>query len=585
MRKEFKICIFASLNTKMQKYILTFLLIFCQNLYFSQSIKGFSIPDSLDKKNFEQLEKNFEKNLYINKTKAEIYANTLLSKSKKNRNDEKIANGYLMLHRLANNKSALLYLDSMMVVSKKIQNSDYLADCFMYKGNYFYAKGEYSKALENNLIAINYAKKNSKTYYILNFNIGLLKLELKEYQQSIQLFLNYKQYLERNNAERSIDYVSCIYALAYTYSQANDVNSSDKYVQLGLKKSYEINDGECQANLFLVSGLNAYKRKKYGSALKILKKASKLIKDNSYNPQNLAISEYYLGKILYENNDASFLETFQTVDSIIRKTKNITSELRDTYPILIDYYKKTGNKEKQLFFIEHLLSVDSILNKNNNFLITEINKKYDTPLLLKEKEILISDLSSKNYTLFCILGIGGIIIIYLFYLYDKYKKKVKANQSKANLLTKSLGHPNIETTDLSFKENLNLQKEKSKTTLSDDKLNQLSLQLEGFEIEKRFLDKKVNLDILSKEFNTNRAYLSKSVNELKGKNFSQYLNELRIGYIVNELKTHENLHKLTIAAIADKAGYNNAESFTNAFKKMTDTLPSYFIKALQENSN
>ncbi|WP_288447783.1 helix-turn-helix transcriptional regulator [uncultured Chryseobacterium sp.] len=320
--------------------------------------------------------------------------------------------------------------------------------------------------------------------------------------------------------------------------------------------------------------------------MKILSKASKLIKDNSYNPQNLAISEYYIGKILYNNNDDSFLNTLQTVDSIITETKNVTAELRDTYPILIDYYKKTGNKEKQLFYIEHLLFVDSILNKNNNFLITEINKKYDTPLLLKEKEILISDLNSKNYTLFGILGIGGIIIIYLLYLYDKYKKKVKIYQSKANLLTKSPDYPStIETNDLSFKENFDLQKEKSKTTLSDDKLNQLSLQLEGFEIEKRFLDKKVNLDILSKEFNTNRVYLSKSVNELKGQNFSQYLNELRIRYILNELKTDKNLQKLTIAAIADKVGYNNAESFTNAFKKMTDTLPSYFIKALQENSN
>jgi hypothetical protein len=61
------------------------------------------------------------------------------------------------------------------------------------------------------------------------------------------------------------------------------------------------------------------------------------------------------------------------------------------------------------------LSVDSILNKNNNFLTTEINKRYDTPILLKEKEILISDLSSKNYKLFWILGMGGVIIICLLY--------------------------------------------------------------------------------------------------------------------------------------------------------------------------
>lgn len=571
----------------MQKKTFIYLLILCQNFLFSQSIKGFQVPDSLNNKSFEKLEKSFEKSVYDNKSKAEIYANTVLSKGKKNKNDEETANGYLMLHRLKSDQSKLLYLDSMMTVSKKMKNSDYLARGNMYKGNYYYAKGEYSKALFSNLTAINYAKKDSKIYYILNFNIGLLKLELKEYQQSIQLFSNYKQYLEKNNAEKTLDYVSCIYALAYTYSQANDIDSSDKYVELGLKKSYEMNDGESQANLFLVSGINAYKRKKYGSALNILRKASSLIKDNSYNSQNLAISEFYIGKILYDNNDNSFLNTFQVVDSIITKTKNVTSELRDAYPILINHYKKTGNKEKQLLYIEHLLSVDSILNKNNNFLTAEINKKYDTPLLLKEKEILILELNSKNYTLFWILGIGTIITIYLFYLYRKYRKKVKIYQNNAALLTKSLDYKSAEEpiVDLAFKENVEFQKEKSKTILSDDKLKQLSLQLEKFEIEKQFLDKKVNLEVLSKEFNTNRAYLSKSVNELKGQNFSQYLNELRIRYIVHELKTDKNLQKFTIASIADKAGFNNAESFTNAFKKTTDTLPSYFIKALHEEVN
>ncbi|WP_326982148.1 AraC family transcriptional regulator [Chryseobacterium sp. MYb264] len=570
----------------MKNTILVCLLVFYQNLFLSQSIKGFHIPDSLVHKNFEDLQKDFHKNLYINKSNAEIYANTILLKGKKDKSHEKIADGYLMLHRLNHDKSALSYLDSMMVVSKKMQNSDYLADGNMYKGNYYYAKGEYSKALASNLVAINYAKKNSKTYYILNFNVGLLKLELKEYKESIQLFLNYKQYLERNNAERSLDYVSCIYALAYAYSQAGNLDFSDQYVNVGLEKSYEMKDGECQANLILVSGINRYKRKKYESALETLRKSSKLIKDNFFNPQNLAISEYYIGKILYYGNDNNFVRKLEIVDSIITKTKSVTSELRDAYPLLIDYYKKTGNKEKQLFYIEHLLSVDSILSKNNIFLTTEINKKYDTPLLLKEKEILISDLHTKNYTLFWIIGIGGGIIILLLYLYDKNRRKIKIYQSKADLLMQSsVDSDHSEITDLPFNENLDFQKEKSKATLSDDKLKQLSQKWQEFEIEKRFLDKKINLDILSKEFNINRAYLSRSVNELKGKNFPQYLNELRINYIILELKNNKRLQKLTIATVAEEAGYNNVESFTNAFKKITDTLPSYYIKALKENNN
>ncbi|WP_164463005.1 helix-turn-helix domain-containing protein [Chryseobacterium shandongense] len=253
---------------------------------------------------------------------------------------------------------------------------------------------------------------------------------------------------------------------------------------------------------------------------------------------------------------------------------------------MIDHYKKAGNKEKQLYYIEHLLSVDSILNKNNSFLSTEINKKYDTPLLLKEKENLIEDLNSKNYTLFWLLGIGGVLVVGLLLLQVKNRRKIKLYKSKADLLIQSsVPAKNIENTDTTLIEPIDAKKEKSKIALSDDKLKQLSILLEKFENEKRFLDNKMNLEILSKELNTNRAYLSKSVNNLKGLNFPQYLNELRIKYIIEELKKNKNLQKLTIVALADEAGYNNVESFTNAFKKITGTLPSYFIKVLQENKN
>lgn len=569
----------------MLRNLLFLLLSTYSSLCFTQSKKGFYTPDSIKTKNFELLEKSFNKTLRVNNKKAEIYANAFLIKAKQNKDLSKTAEGYLMLHRSINDDSSLLYLDSMMIIAKKIDNSDYLSDGYMYKGNYYYLKGKFSESLINYLTARDYAENNSETYHILNFNIGLLKLELEQYDQAIQLFLSYKQYLEKNNLTNKMAYQSCVYALAYAYSKTNQLSLSDNYVKIGLEKNSQVNYAEIKSNLLLVSGINAYKRKNYTKALKDLNDVSKLIKDNAYNPQNLAISEYYIGKILHNTNDNKFLNKFQTVDSIIISSKSVTSELRDTYPILIDYFKKNGDKEKQLFYIEHLLTVDSILNKNNLFLSAEIHKNYDTPNLLKEKESLISDLNSRSYTLLGIIIVSGLIIICLLYLYIENRKKVKSYRRKADLLTQAPAINTINEISDTVTVEVELPKEKPKTVLSDDKLKQLSIQLEKFENENRFLDKKINLDILSKELNTNRVYLSKSVNELKGQNFPQYLNELRIQYIVNKLKENKTLQKLTIAAIADEAGYNNAESFTNAFKKITGTLPSYFIKALQENTN
>ncbi|MCF2220674.1 helix-turn-helix domain-containing protein [Chryseobacterium sp. PS-8] len=548
-------------------YKILFILIFslCQNLFFSQSIEEFHIKDSI---------------------KATTYAKNLILNGKKNSNNVKLINGYLILSRFSNENKIIPYLDSVLIVAKEINNREYLSDGYTYKGNHYYLKGDYLKSLDNYLLAKNFCEENSKNYNIINFNIGLLKLELENYDEAINLFLNYKSFLEQNKLTEKSNYVRCLYALAYAYNKRKDIKTSNLYLNLGFQKNDKVKNAKMHSNLLLIAGINEYNQKDYKKSLQTLAKVSGLIKTNSFDPQNLALSEYYSGKCLIKLNNSNFLKKFEIIDSIIIKTKDITPELRDTYPILIDYYKKLQNKDKQLYYIERLLAVDNILYKKKSILSNQINKKYDTPILLKEKEKLISDLNSKNHILFWLLGIGSIFLAIALFLYLSNIKKVKLYKEKADSLLSNSKPSIVNNTDENFNsptlEVVDNKIEKSKVKLSDDKFLQLSLKLEEFEKGKRFLDKNMNLDILSKELNTNRAYLSRSVNELKGKNFSQYLNELRINYIIEELKTNTQLQKFTIASIAEHAGYNNSVSFTTSFRKITGTLPSYFIKALNE---
>lgn len=561
----------------MKKFLLLFLGFIGLNLSTSQSFKSFYIPDSLKRKSFEYLINGFASTRKSDLNKAELYANCLVAKAKEGKNYYRTSDGYSFLYEITADPA---YLDSMILVSKKNQNFDNIALGYLYKGNYYYSKSDYSKSLENYLSARAFSKKNLATYNIITFNIGLLKLELGNYQESLELFLNYQNYLDNNDKSNKLDYVSCMYAIAYTYSKMNKLDLSDSYVKLGLDKIKKTENQENFSNLLLVSGINQYKRKNYNQAVTNLRKVSTQIKNNSYNVQNLALSEFYRGMSQYENGDANFVETFKGLDSIIISTRNVTSELRDFYPILIEYYKRADDKENQLFYIEHLLIVDQILHKNSSVLTAEINKKYDTPILLQEKERLITELDSKNYilelTTFIILAVLG----FLLFLYIKSRKKIKFYKTQAYLLSKT-AEINSASDQQPIKNDVRNKTEKSKITFSSEKLKILDLKFKEFETEKKFLQKNITLDNLAKEFETNRDYLSKSVNELKGKNFSQYINELRIQYIIQELKTNANLQKFSIAGIAEEAGYNNSESFTNAFKKMTDTLPSYYIKALE----
>ena len=466
-------------------------------------------------------------------------------------------------------------------LNKKSQEINEASHDYLSEGNYYYLRSNYSKSLDNYLLARDLSKNNIDKFNTVNFNIGLLKLEIGDFEEAQKLFLNYKKYLEDNNLTNRNDYISCLYALATTNTKGGNYDQSDFYIELGLEKNKKINSGENYSNLLLVSGINQFERKNYNQSIITLKKTSKIITDNSYNAQNLALSEFYIGMGLYRTNNSNFLNNFKIVDSLNINTKSASRDLISIYPILIEYYKKKDNKERQLYFIEHLLVVDNILNKNNGILSSEISKKYDIPILLKEKEKLISDLSFINSIFF--LTISVIAVLFISFLIF-YNNKIKKFKRQAILLTKTnefviqnkIMGKKIPSIEISIKNEL------SKSTISEDLLKFLSLKLIEFENNKGFLNRDVTLYSLAKELDTNRDYLSKAVNDLKSKNFPQYINELRINYLIEQLKVNPKLQMLTIAGMAEEAGFKNSESFANSFKKITGTLPSYYLKALKK---
>ena len=179
------------------------------------------------------------------------------------------------------------------------------------------------------------------------------------------------------------------------------------------------------------------------------------------------------------------------------------------------------------------------------------------------------------------------ITLYFIFIIRKNKIKIKEYEKQAKTLIEKSSDlsTSLVLEGKNAEKNNKIEKNEDKIILSNDpKFKILISKIDDFEANNGFLKKNLTLDSLAKEFQTNRDYLSKLINELKGKNFSQYLNELRINYVVEELKSNKKMRKHTIAAIAEDIGYNNSESFTNAFKKITGTLPSYYIKALNDKS-
>jgi len=548
------------------------------------------MPDSLKTRSYEQLEIDYNKVFRIDNNKAELYANAILAKGKKEKINNFIYNGY---YKIAHTKglkheNGHPYADSLLKITQNIETKEYPAKAHIIKGILFNYDFKYNEALDQYIQAQELSKnKNSDQFYYIKKLVGILKTATDENEEALPLFLEYYQYEKQklNTKDEDIkSYIGSIFSVSNSYNKIKNYQKCKLYNKIGIDACKKYNDNTNYAYFIISDGIADYSLKNYAAASENLLKAEKnILKNNDYG--NLSIIYYCLGKICYETNkEREAIQYFIKSDSLSFISNDFLPQTRDRYVILIDYYKKIDDKESQLKFIDKLFYADSIMNNSRQYLSREIYKKYDTPILLEKKEKLISDLNNRNYLLYWFLGIGFLIISALVYVYIKNRRRIKDYKKQAELLLEkskeSLLILSVTNNDV-IEKNV-FKEEKIKNVISDKKLQDIKIRLEEFESEKYFLRKNITVDSLAKYLKTNRDYLSKSVNELKGKNFSQYLNELRINYIIEELNKNEKLRKYTISAIADDIGYNNSESFSNAFRKITGTLPSYYIKLLQE---
>ncbi|MCA4775600.1 hypothetical protein [Empedobacter stercoris] len=79
----------------------------------------------------------------------------------------------------------------------------------------------------------------------------------------------------------------------------------------------------------------------------------------------------------------------------------------------------------------------------------------------------------------------------------------------------------------------NVEETITKPNLISDKVeNEILIELDHFEHNKGYLNPHITIVLLAKELDTNVKYLSSILNNSKQKSFNNYINELRIEYIV-----------------------------------------------------
>ncbi|WP_299891514.1 helix-turn-helix domain-containing protein [uncultured Lacinutrix sp.] len=545
---------------------------------YSQAQKTYAIPDSLKDKTYKELYK--QNNISAEKgdsIRRLFYAKMYLHKAKNENDTIRIAHGFSQHVQLSNHKTSIIYADSIITLTNSLNNYYYPGYGYMVKGISYYNLSYYNKALENYLIAQDYAINNNNGEHLsyITEGIGDIKLFWGNYNEALLHFKSQLNYLIKNDNTYTNrqNYNTLIHKLANCHIQLKQLDSALFYTKKGYENSTLNKNDLWKYSFAKQAGYIAYYNNNFKNALDSINKGK--VSDERAN--EFINTAYYKGKIYNKLKDSTkALYYFKKADSIYSAhPEEIIPEVRDVQEYFVKYYAKQKEVDSQLVYVERLLHVDSIVDSYKKELNETIIKEYDRPKLLAEKQNIINSLERKKtrLRLYIISLITGLFVLLGFTIRFYYKKNLYKKRFRNFISTNS---------EIEKKEDLIITPKNPLQGVSQDVIEAILKQLEVFENENNYLDNSITLGNLAKALNTNSSYLSKIINHYKQKNFNAYLTDLRIDYCIATLKTNKTIRSYTIKAIAEQVGFKNSESFSKAFYKKTGIYPSFFIKQIDK---
>lgn len=553
---------------------------------------SFTLLGQSQKKDLTKLSYDALHDLYFqnegNPKKQAPYTNAYMTKAvRENSNIRKAKANYqiaLLYYKKDTNK-AIMYLDSVIKYSQNTGDKYFPVAAYCEKADFLKMQYQFKEAMSNYNQAEKIAlKTNTDYYYVVREYIAITKSEdLGDYNEALDIFKEcYRYYntVDVRSSKYSRRYQDILFGLADCYKSLQNTDSTTYYNKLGYRESNITRNEEYKYLFILNEGANHVLKKNYKVALDSIHKAlPKMIEYN--NVGNVLAAYFYLGKV-YDGLGKKTIaaENFIKVDSIYKVTKEISTEFIDGYPFLITYYKNLGDKENQLKYTTAYMAINSVLEKNYKKLNKLVQKEYDTPHLISEKESVIEFLNNEQRKFYWGLGFlfAAIVVISGFGLHQyQLKKKYRTRFKKIINQSLEVKENQIESNDTQTTNNI---VKTGDIGIGEELINHILEKLKVFEKNKGYLESNITIQTLSTIFETNSKYVSKIVNVFKGKTFIQYINDLRIEYAIVQLKENNKIRKYTIQALALEFGFNNAESFSTAFYKKTGIKPTYFIKEL-----
>lgn len=366
------------------------------------------------------------------------------------------------------------------------------------------------------------------------------EIEMKNYQKALLNIKASQKYF--NLTEQPNSFISAnndqLYGLTYYY--LNQYDQALLHYNNGLKKIDFMPDNFLKAIIYNGIALVYIGKKDRQKAQKNLIKAERIAEESPY--LNLKDKVYKTSQQYYLLvRDIEHLKKVQIKqESVNEKIKNKSLEfISNSYNVLENKNQEIANKSanKNIIVIISLIFVSSL------FVYIIIYRKKQKQKFIAIKTILDA----------------------------KIENKISHNQPTLTNSNNDIFDCDENDDDTIF---LGSAQQIIMTLATEKKL--LS-KLEQFEQAGLFTKNMVSLPYVASYCKTNTKYLSYVINNHKQKDFKNYINELRIRYIIEKLKTDPQYHKYKISTLSEEVGFSSQSKFAAAFKKVTNVSPSEFL--------
>jgi len=483
-------------------------------------------------------------------------------------------------------QKALKYAQQSIETAKTAKNDTILQECY-YRLGYFYSSiNKYPESIDSYYTALRISDSLGTTKKSLQIivTLGAIKGTLEDHLGAIEILksgLGRLKTLEDTDVDttdtKRLLRIRFLGSIANSFNNGNEPDSTLHYIDRVLEVTTKKEDSCFLKPLYAMQARALIATNRFDEAERAIKSAYSYCLPLTKNDSLRYSGD--LGKIFLNR------KAYRKSVTILRKGLSDYNVTPDEEKYMMDYYKTLAKAYKGLkiidsanFYLEkHIVTTTNFGDLKDNY--TSAFKKQELKEFKQEIAALQTQKEKNARLLTYLIAGGSAVIATLLSLLFLFHTKRKENEAKFEALLTRLNNKTVVEETLIDTKDKTLD-EQGTSDINPETTAQILEGLERLREQEFFLRSGCNAVNVSKKIKTNTTYLSKVINAQFGKNFTTYINDLRINYAVRRLKDDTRFRGYTVSAIAQELGYKSADSFTKYFKQHTGLLPSFYIKKL-----